>query len=60
MNEMIYRAFAEIFKLMVEADTDNVELTFDFNGVKAKFDVILTDAKKTDIGEENNGRKDRN
>ena len=40
-KKTIFNAFAQLLVLMIESDTDNIELTFNFNKCKAKFRVIL-------------------
>ena len=45
-KKLIFDAFAHLFLLMAENETDNVELTFDFNKVNAKFKVKLIQIKE--------------
>ena len=45
-NEDVYKAFREILALMIEHNTDNMELTFEVNKHKVKFDICLIDVKK--------------
>ena len=40
-KKLIFDAFAHLFILMLDGETDNIELTFDFNKCKAKFKVEL-------------------
>lgn len=40
-KKTIFDAFAQLLILMIESDTDNIELTFNFNKCKARFKVIL-------------------
>lgn len=52
-KKLIFEAFAQLFIIMMENETDNLELSFDFNKVKAKFKVDLID-----LEEKINGRND--
>ena len=45
-KKLIYEAFAQLFIIMLENETDNMELSFDFNKCKAKFKVELVDMEK--------------
>ena len=45
-KELIRDAFAEIFITLFNANTDNMQLTFDFGKFVAKFDVSLIDLKE--------------
>ena len=45
-EKVIRDAFAEIFMLMFNNDTDNMTLTFDFNKCIAKFKVELIELKE--------------
>ena len=45
-KKIIFDAFARLFVLMIESDTDNIELTFNFNKCKAKFKVDLVDLEE--------------
>ena len=49
-KKLIFDAFAHLFMLMAENETDNVELTFDFNKVNAKFkvEVVSLEDKRKD------------
>ena len=49
-KKLIFDAFAHLFLLMAENETDNVELTFDFNKVNARFkvEVISLENKRKD------------
>ena len=40
-KETIFNAFAQLFVLMAENDTNNIELTFNFKKCKVKFKVDL-------------------
>ena len=45
-KKIIFDAFAQLFVLMIESDTDNIELTFNFNKCKAKFKVNLVELEE--------------
>ena len=45
-KKIIFDAFARLFVLMIESDTDNIELTFNFNKCKAKFKVDLVELEE--------------
>lgn len=49
-KKLIFDAFAHLFLLMAENETDNVELTFDFNKINAKFkvEVVSLEDKRKD------------
>lgn len=42
-KKTIFNAFAQLFILMIENDTDNIELTLNFNKCKARFKVDLVE-----------------
>ena len=50
-EKIIKEAFAELFILMFNNKTDNVELIFDFNKCKAKFKVSLEEVEQKKKGE---------
>ena len=47
-KKTIFDAFAQLFVLMIENDTDNIELTFNFNKCKAKFKVDLDELQEVE------------
>ena len=44
--KLLNQTFAQILIIMLEGETDNMELTFDFKKCKAKFKVDLVDLEK--------------
>ena len=49
------QTFASLLVLMINNDTDNIELTFNFNKCKAKFKVELLDLQDTTHQHEDKG-----
>lgn len=45
-KKILSNAFAQLLVLMIESDTDNIELTFNFNKCKARFKVDLVELKE--------------
>ena len=44
--KVINQAFAQLLILMIEGESDNMELTFDFKKCKAKFKVDLVELEE--------------
>lgn len=47
-KKTLFSAFAQLFVLMIENKTDNIEMTFDFKKCKAKFNVELIRLEKVE------------
>lgn len=45
-DKNLAQAFASLLVLMINSDTDNLELTFDFKKCKAKFKIDLLELKE--------------
>ena len=45
-KKTVFNAFVQLFVLMIESDTDNIELTFNFNKCEARFNVDLVEFKE--------------
>lgn len=44
-KEQLYDTFAQIFMIMIESESDNMEIAFDFKCANVKFDVCIKDMK---------------
>ncbi len=44
-KKQLYDTFAQIFMVMIESESDNMELTFDFKCAKVEFDICIKDMK---------------
>ena len=51
-DEIMIKAFANILMLMINNDTDNIQLTFKYSKCKARFKVELLDLQDTEYQQE--------
>lgn len=56
-DEITAKTFANLLVVMVNNDTDNIELTFDFSKCKARFKVELLDLQDTTHQHEDKGEQ---
>lgn len=54
-DKTMSKTFANLLILMINNDTDNIELTFNFSKCKARFKVELLDLQDTESQQEDKG-----
>ena len=54
-DKTMSKTFANLLILMINNDTDNIELTFGFSKCKARFKVELLDLQDTEHQQEDEG-----
>ena len=50
-DKIVCQGFGRLLILMVKNNTDNLELTFNFDKIKAKFNVVLVEVEELKKGE---------
>ena len=50
-DKIVYQGFGKLLILMAENKTDNITLTFNFDKIKAKFNVVLVEFEELKKGE---------
>ena len=50
-DRIVYQGFGKVLILMAKNNTDNLELTFNFDKIKAKFNVVLVELEGLKKGE---------
>lgn len=50
-DKIVYQGFGRLLILMAKNNTDNLTLTFNFDKIKAKFNVLLAELEEIKKGE---------